>query len=256
MQNGLTAAVDHIPQCISVDMNRLVSAFSMRLDAQELSDLLLSFTNLSRDSFSRNLNRLGYVEKSHPKSIHIYPRDFKGKDSIIAVLSRYNQQKEIQNDQDHTISYTDTLGTVMSTLNRIISIITGTLMATVAVSLLVSSIMIGVITYISVLERRKEIGILRAMGASKYNISQIFHAETFITGLFSGSIGVFLGYLLLVPMNYILHKYTGIYDIQAFLPLGDAMILIVVSIFLTTIGGTVPSHNASRSDPVKALRAE
>lgn len=120
------------------------------------------------------------------------------------------------NEQNHTVSYTDTLGTVMSTVTRIITIITSALVATVAVSLLVSSIMIGVITYISVLERRKEIGILRAMGASKHNISQIFNAETFITGLLSGSMGVVLGYLFLLPMNQLLHRYTGIQDIRAF----------------------------------------
>ncbi len=160
------------------------------------------------------------------------------------------------NEQNHTVSYTDTLGTVMSTVTRIITIITSALVATVAVSLLVSSIMIGVITYISVLERRKEIGILRAMGASKHNISRIFNAETFITGLLFGSIGVVLGYLFLLPMNQLLHRYTGIQDIWAFLPAKYAIGLILISVVLTTIGGIIPSHNASKSDPVEALRTE
>lgn len=178
------------------------------------------------------------------------------KAAVIAVLDRYNQGREIMNEQNHTVSYTDTLGTVMSTVTRIITIITSALVATVAVSLLVSSIMIGVITYISVLERRKEIGILRAMGASKHNISQIFNAETFITGLLSGSMGVVLGYLFLLPMTQLLHRYTGIQDIWAFLPAKYAIGLILISVVLTTIGGIIPSHNASKSDPVEALRTE
>ncbi len=252
MGNGFSAALEHIPECISADMDVLASAFSMRLDTQELSDLLLSFTNLSRASLSKNLSRLGYVEMSHPKSICIYPHDFDSKDAVIEVLNRYN----LINDQNHAVSYTDTLGTVMSTVTRIITIITSALMSTVAVSLVVSSIMIGVITYISVLERRKEIGILRAMGASKHNISQIFNAETFITGLLSGSMGVGIGYLLLFPSNYLLHRYTGIQDIWASLPVKYAAALIVISVVLTTIGGIIPSYNASKSDPVEALRTE
>lgn len=155
-----------------------------------------------------------------------------------------------------TVSYTDTLGTVMSTVTRIITIITSALIATVAVSLVVSSIMIGVITYISVLERRKEIGILRAMGASRHNISQIFNAETFITGLLSGCMGVGLAYVLIVPLNAFLHGATQITDINAFLPFRYALILIAISVVLTTIGGIIPAHNASKSDPVEALRTE
>ena len=256
MGNGFSAALSHLPECISVNMDQLTGAFSMRMDTQELSDLLLSFTNLSRASLSKNLSRLGYVEMDHPKSIRIYPRSFEDKDAVIAVLNSYNQQKEISGDQNHSVSYTDTLGTVMGTVTHIITTVTGVLVATVAVSLIVSSIMIGVITYISVLERRKEIGILRAMGASRHNISQIFNAETFITGFLSGSMGVGFGYLLLIPMNYLLCRATGISDIRAFLPPVYAVSLIVISVVLTTIGGIIPSHNASRSDPVEALRTE
>ena len=256
VKNGLSAVIDHIPECISADTDKLLSAFSMRMDIKELSDLLLSFTNLSKSSVSKNLNRLGYVEMSHPKSIQIFPNNFEDKDSVIEILKRYNERSEIMNDKKHTVSYTDTLGTVISTITRIISIITEALMATVAVSLIVSSIMIGVITYISVLERRKEIGILRAMGASKHNISQIFNAETFITGLLSGSIGVGLGYLLLIPLNLILHKATDISDIWAFLPAKYALFLVIISIVLTVIGGIIPSYNASKSDPVESLRNE
>ena len=256
LANGVKEAISHATQCVTADMDIFMSAFSMRLDTQELSDLLLSFTNLSKASVSKNLSRLGYVAFSHPKSIRIYPRDFESKDAIIAVMNRYNRLKESENQQSDIISYTDTLGTVMSMVMRIITIITGALVATVAVSLVVSSIMIGVITYISVLERRKEIGILRAMGASRHNISQIFNAETFITGMLSGCMGVLLALILLIPLNLILHKATGIYDIYAVLPISYGVILILISVILTTIGGIIPSHNASKSDPVEALRSE
>ena len=253
---GLTQTVTHAGSCVSLDRDKFLSAFSMKLDTQELSDILLSLTNFSRLSLSKNLKKLGYVELSHPKSIKIYPHDFESKDAVIAVLDRYNQNLELLGKKSETISYTDTLGTVMNTVTRIITIITSALMATVAVSLVVSSIMIGVITYISVLERRKEIGILRAMGASKHNISQIFNAETFITGLISGCMGVILAYLLLFPLNAFLHRATQIHDINAFLPGKYALLLILISVVLTTIGGIIPAHNASKSDPVEALRTE
>lgn len=254
--NGLAATIIHAEDCVSMDMDRFLGAFSMKLDTEELSDILLSLTNFSKVTLSKNLKKLGYVEMSHPKSIKIYPHDFESKDAVIAVLDRYNQNMELLGKKGETISYTDTLGTVMSTVTRIITIITSALIATVAVSLVVSSIMIGVITYISVLERRKEIGILRAMGASKHNISQIFNAETFITGLISGCMGVGLAYLLIIPLNAFLHSTTQIQDIYAFLPGKYALMLIVISVVLTTIGGIIPAHNASKSDPVEALRTE
>lgn len=254
--DGFSAAMLRAEECVSVDMEQFMGAFSMKIDTQELSDILLSMANLSKVTLSGNLKKLGYVEMSHPKSIKIYPHDFESKDAVIAVLDRYNQNMELLGKNRDTISYTDTLGTVMSTVTRIVTIITSALIATVAVSLVVSSIMIGVITYISVLERRKEIGILRAMGASKHNISQIFNAETFITGLVSGCMGVGLAYLLIFPLNMFLHKTTQIYDIYAFLPVKYALMLIAISVILTTIGGIIPAHNASKSDPVEALRTE
>lgn len=254
--NGLASAIIHAEACVSMDMDRFLGAFSMKLDTQELSDILLSLTSFSKVTLSKNLRRLGYVEMSHPKSIKIYPHDFESKDAVIAVLDRYNLNMELLGEKSDTISYTDTLGTVMNTVTRIITIITSALIATVAVSLVVSSIMIGVITYISVLERRKEIGILRAMGASKHNVSQIFNAETFITGLVSGCMGVGLAYLLMIPLNAFLHSATQIQDIYAFLPVKYALILIVISVVLTTMGGIIPAHNASKSDPVEALRTE
>ncbi len=256
IKNGFAAVLSHAEECISLDTEQFLKAFSMKLGTKELSDILLSLTSFSKVTLSKNLQELGYVESSHPKSIQIYLHDFESKDAVIATLEQYNRQMELLGKSEDTISYTDTLGTVMSTVMRIITIITSALIATVAVSLVVSSIMIGVITYISVLERRKEIGILRAMGASKHNISQIFNAETFITGLISGCMGVGLGYALLIPLNAFLRRATQIHDIYAYLPGKYAMLLIIISVVLTTIGGIVPSKNASRSDPVEALRTE
>lgn len=254
--NGLSNALAHGEECISLDMDLFAQAFTMKLDIQELSDFLLSFTGISKPSAQGNLQKLGYVGMSHPKSIKIYPRDFESKDAVIDVLDRYNLEMELLGEKSSSISYTDTLGAVMNTVGRIVTIITSALIATVAVSLVVSSIMIGVITYISVLERKKEIGILRAMGASKHNISQIFNAETFITGLLSGAMGVGLAYILIIPMNLFLQKATQIGDIAAFLPVGYALGLVLISVVLTTLGGLIPAHNASKSDPVEALRSE
>ena len=256
IRNGIQNTISHGEECISLDMNRFMTAFSMKLDAEELSDVLLSMTNFSEKSLSGNLQKLGYVEFSHPKSILIYPKDFESKDAAIEVLNRYNHEMELLGQRSSTISYTDTLGNVMGTVSRIVTIISSTLIAAVAVSLVVSSIMIGVITYISVLERRKEIGILRAMGASKHNVAQIFNAETFITGFLSGSLGICLGYLLIIPLNSFLRNATQISDIRAFLPFKYALLLVLVSIILTTIGGIIPAHNASKNDPVESLRTE
>lgn len=234
--NGFASAILHAEDYVSIDIERFLGAFSMKLDTKDLSDILLSLTNFSKVTLAKNLKKLGYAEMPHPKSIKIYPHDFESKDAVIAVLNRYNQNMELLGKKSDTISYTDTLGTVMSTVTRIITIITSALIAAVAVSLVVSSIMIGVITYISVLERRKEIGILRAMGASKHNISRIFNAETFITGLVSGCMGVGLAYLLTVPLNVFLHNATQIQDIYGFLPGRYALMLIVISVVLTTVG--------------------
>lgn len=193
---------------------------------------------------------------SCPKSIMIYPKDFESKDATISVLERYNSEMKLLGQTSSTISYADTLGAVVGTVNQIVTTVTSALIASVAVSLVVSSIMIGVITYISVLERRKEIGILRAMGASKHSIAQIFNAETFLTGLLSGCMGVGLAYLLMFPMNAFLRKATQIGDIHAILPPKHALFLIIISVVLTTIGGITPAHRASKNDPVESLRTD
>ena len=163
---------------------------------------------------------------------------------------------EAEGKEDQAITYTDTVGTLMSSVTDIVDVVSYVLIAFVAISLVVSSIMIGVITYISVLERKKEIGILRAMGASKRNISQVFNAETFIIGLTSGLIGIGLTLLLLIPGNALIHHLASTNEITAFLPVSGAVILIALSVLLTLLGGMIPSKKAAKSDPVTALRTE
>ena len=163
---------------------------------------------------------------------------------------------EADGEDEKVITYTDMVGTLMSSVTTIIDIISYVLIAFVAISLIVSSIMIGVITYISVLERRKEIGILRAIGASKKNISQVFNAETFIIGLCAGVLGILISLLLLIPGNALIHFLAGTNEVSAVLPAVPAVILIVLSVVLTLLGGLIPSKKAAKSDPVTALRTE
>ena len=181
-----------------------------------------------------------------------YADTFEDKDSISDCIEEYNKTAS----EENKITYTDYVGLLMSSVTTIINVISYVLIAFVAVSLVVSSIMIGIITYISVLERTKEIGILRAIGASKRNISQVFNAETFIIGLCSGVMGIGITLLLLVPGNAIIHNLTGSMDVNAVLPVGGAVILVVLSVVLTLIGGLIPAKGAANRDPVAALRTE
>lgn len=161
-----------------------------------------------------------------------------------------------ENQEDKVISYTDMVGTLMSSVTTIVDVISYVLVAFVAISLIVSSIMIGVITYISVLERKKEIGILRAIGASKHNVAQVFNAETFMIGLLAGIIGIGVTLVLLIPINQIIRSIAGQYNIRASLPMLSGIILIILSTILTLIGGIIPSRKAAKEDPVTALRSE
>ena len=192
----------------------------------------------------------------YKRQISIYPLDFESKEHVTDILSGYNSRMEEEGKEDQVITYTDMVGTLMSSVTDIIDVISYVLIAFVAISLVVSSIMIGVITYISVLERKKEIGILRAIGASKGNISQVFNAETFIIGLAAGLIGIGLTLLILIPGNALIHHLANSQDINAYLPVGGAVILIVLSVLLTLLGGLIPSKKAAKSDPVTALRTE
>ncbi|MBQ5563206.1 MAG: ABC transporter permease, partial [Clostridia bacterium] len=207
---------------------------------------------ISTGSYEDNLSKMGVVSEDAPSSISIYADSFENKDFISQCIENYNKTVE----EENKITYTDYVGLLMSSVTTIINVISYVLIAFVAVSLVVSSIMIGIITYISVLERTKEIGILRAIGASKRNISQVFNAETFIIGLFSGLMGIGITLLLLIPINEIIHAIADNTSINAVLPLNGAVILIVLSVILTLIGGLIPSKKAAKKDPVTALRTE
>ncbi|MBR0213958.1 MAG: ABC transporter permease [Solobacterium sp.] len=226
----------------------------MNMTETELSELMSSLMSRNVSSYDGNLRTLGYADERKPFSIIIYPKNFDDKQKIIEILDSYNERMEAE-DEDKVITYTDTVGLLMSSVTDIINAISAMLIAFVAISLVVSSIMIGVITYISVLERKKEIGILRAIGASKRNISSVFNAETFIIGLLAGLIGIGTSLLLLIPGNMIIHHFTDA-NIVARLPVRGGIMLVLLSTVLTMIGGLIPSRKAAKSDPVTALRTE
>ena len=240
----------------SIDHEAISSAFSSNFSGEELKSLMTSMMSTDRTSYDSNLRKLGYADLNKPSSITIYPTDFDGKTAVKGILTGYNDMRKAQNENDKVISYTDYVDTLMSGVTDIIDAVSYVLVAFVSISLVVSSIMIGVITYISVLERKKEIGILRAIGASKRNISEVFNAETFIIGALAGIFGVVITWILIIPTNIIIHNATGQMNINAVLPVPAAIILVALSIVLTLIGGIIPSQKAARSDPVTALRSE
>ena len=208
--------------------------------------------NFSDSTYEDNLQTLGYVDLDSPSSINLYASSFEDKDTLEDMIAQYNETV----DDLSKIEYTDYVGLMMSSVTSIINAITYVLIAFVAVSLIVSSIMIGVITLISVQERTKEIGILRAIGASKRNVSSMFNAETVIIGFTSGALGVLVTYLLCLPINWILQSLTGIHSLSAYLPIPAAVALILISMALTLISGIIPSRSAAKKDPVVALRSE
>lgn len=240
---------------IQIDTSMFAKAIKMNMNEAELSELMMSLMTTEVSSYDGNLKNLGYANLDKPSGINIYPKDFESKQKVIDVLDGYNaDMKKV--DEDKVITYTDYVGTLMSSVTDIINVISYVLIAFVAISLVVSSIMIGVITYISVLERKKEIGILRAIGASKKNISQVFNAETFIIGLLAGTLGVGITLLLLIPGNMLIHQIAGNATVNASLPIVGAIVLVVLSVILTLIGGLIPSKKAAQEDPVTALRTD
>ncbi len=206
----------------------------------------------SSSSYEKNLRTLGYVDLNSPSGVNIYVSTFAAKDAVAEVIDEYNSTV----DAEDQISYTDYVALIMSSVTTIINVISYVLIAFVAISLVVSSIMIGIITYISVLERTKEIGILRAIGASKKDISSVFNAETVIVGFAAGLIGILATILLCLPINAVVHSLTGIYSINAVLPPAAAVTLVIISMLLTVVAGLIPSRVAANKDPVVALRTE
>ncbi len=221
-------------------------------DAKDETFLSIYDRYVSPGTLEDNLKAFGAVDYDDPYSISIYVDSFEDKDAIAACIDRYNEAAE----ELDRITYNDYVGLLMSSVKTIVNVISYVLIAFVAVSLVVSSIMIGIITYISVLERTKEIGILRAIGASKRNISQVFNAETFIVGLCAGAMGIAVSLLLLIPGNAVIHALTGNNNVNAILPWGGAIILVILSVILTLIGGLIPASKAAGMDPVAALRSE
>ena len=206
-------------------------------------------------TYEGNLGKLNAADLNTPSRISIYPKDFEGKEQIVALIEKYNQRMQEEGHEGRVIRYTDYVGTLMSSVTTIVDTISYVLIAFVSVSLVVSSIMIGIITYISVLERTKEIGILRALGASKKDISRVFTAETLIIGLVAGALGILVTWLLTFPINALIRSLTEV-NAAAILPWQGAAILVVISMILTIIAGAIPSRMAARKDPVVALRTE
>ena len=256
MEQAVTRLGTNMENAMSIDSDAFADAFTMNMSGDELAELMMSMNSTENATYENNLRTLGYVDFDVPSGIDIYPIDFESKEQVVRILDDYNSRMEAEEKDEQVITYTDMVGTLMSSVTDIIDIISYVLIAFVAISLVVSSIMIGVITYISVLERKKEIGILRAIGASKGNISQVFNAETFIIGLCAGLIGIGLSLLLLIPGNALIHYLAGTNDVSAVLPAGPAVVLILLSVVLTLIGGIIPSRKAAKSDPVAALRTE
>lgn len=260
MTNAMSGAAakigSNIQNALTIDADAFANAFTMNMSGQEFAELMMSMNSAESASYEGNLRSLGYVDFDVPSQIDIYPKDFESKEEVVKILDEYNSDMEKAGEEEKVITYTDMVGALMSSVTDIIDIISYVLIAFVAISLVVSSIMIGVITYISVLERRKEIGILRAIGASKGNISQVFNAETFIIGFCAGMLGIVITLLLLIPGNMFIHYLAGTTDVNAVLPAGAAVILIILSIILTLLGGLIPAKKAAKSDPVAALRTE
>ncbi|MBQ6654563.1 MAG: ATP-binding cassette domain-containing protein [Erysipelotrichaceae bacterium] len=253
-----TELIAEIAGGISVDADKLAGAFKFDMDEDELSRLLSTYMtdDSSEVSYSRNLRLLGYRSADDPEAISFYFRDFASKDAFKQMISDYNEDMKASGAEEKVIIYTDITGILMKSITTIINAISYVLIAFVSISLVVSSIMIGIITYISVLERTKEIGILRSLGASKGDVRHVFSAETFIIGLISGLLGVGVTVLLCIPISLIVRKLTGISTITASLPYKGAIILTVISVVLTLIAGLIPSRMASKCDPVVALRSE
>ena len=256
MTERFSSLGSQMESALKIDADAFRNAIRFNMTEDDLAELMKSKMMSTSATYESNLQAFGYASEDDPSQINIYPLDFEQKAKVLNVLDSYNAAMREQGAEDKVIQYTDVVGTLMTSVTRIINMISNMLVAFVSISLVVSSIMIGIITYISVLERRKENGILRAIGASKRNISEVFNAETFIIGLCSGLMGIGLSRLLLIPGNMLIQKIAVGTSVVAVLPWKAAVVLVALATVLTILGGFIPAKTASRSDPVKALRAE
>lgn len=256
IQKSMMSMSSSMENAFQFDSHAFAEAMSFSGDENDFMSIISSMMTSEQDSYDNNIKKLGYADLKKPASISIYPKNFESKEKVIHFLDTYNHKMEKTNQEDKVITYTDFVGTLMSSITDIVNVISYVLVAFVGISLVVSSIMIGVITYISVLERKKEIGILRAIGASKRNISQVFNAETFIIGLFAGLIGIIITLLALIPANIVIHNIADTTAVNASLPPVAGIVLIILSVILTLLGGIVPSNKAAKEDPVTALRTD
>ena len=240
----------------NVNPDKIADAFKLKMSEEQITRVISSMIADTEVNAKTNLITLGYQDKDEPTYMSFYFNSFDGKEHFMNFIDEYNSKMKNIGKEDKVINYTDTTGILMDSVKTIVNAVSYVLIGFVSISLVVSSIMIGIITYISVFERTKEIGILRSIGASKRNISSIFNAETFIVGLLSGLFGIGISYILIPIINAVIHHYTGNIPLSAILYLNNALLLVVLSIILTLIGGLIPSRSASKKDPVEALRSE
>lgn len=255
LQQAINQITHDMANALSVNPEKFKDAFKINMSEDELSELVTSLMSTKKETCENNLKQLGYADFDKPDSIDIYPLNFKSKEHIVDILNTYNDRMTADGQDDKVITYTDFVGALMSSVTDIVNMISYVLVAFVAISLIVSSIMIGVITYISVLERKKEIGILRSIGASKADIGHVFNAETIIVGFAAGAIGIGITALACIPVNALVYSLFGVPHV-ALLPWQAALVLVAISVLLTFLAGLIPSSAASRKDPVEALRGE
>lgn len=255
MATQMSSSFANLASAMRVDAGAFARAIHFNMDAEDLSSLMMSYAKASKLTYDNNLTTLGYADEADPISVKIIPRDFEAKERVLDHIDAYNKQVKAAGHDEQAISYTDYMGIIMGSVTDIVNTISLVLIAFVSISLVVSSIMIGIITYISVLERKKEIGILRAIGASKRNVANVFNAETFIEGLIAGVFAIVVVVLVSFPVNAWALAAKQVPNLMS-LPVQDALILIAISVLLTVVAGLLPARSASKKDPVEALRSE
>ena len=255
MATQMSSSFASLASAMHVDASAFANAIHFNMDAEDLSSLMMSYAKASKLTYDNNLTTLGYADEADPISVKIFPRDFEAKERVLDHIDAYNKQVKAAGHDEQAISYTDYMGIIMGSVTDIVNTISLVLIAFVSISLVVSSIMIGIITYISVLERKKEIGILRAIGASKRNVANVFNAETFIEGLIAGIFAIVVVVLVSFPVNAWALAAKQVPNLMS-LPVQDALMLIAISVLLTVVAGLLPARSASKKDPVEALRSE